>query len=66
MQDNKPLTTRRNKAHYGDRAIINGRPVANVKSRKTEDYVTLEEFAEDLIGQPVEKVMVILKPALIE
>ena len=65
MQDNKPLTTRRNKAHYGDRKMIGNTPAAWVKAGKREDFLTAEEFAEDLYGIPVDHI-VFKKPALIE
>lgn len=51
------LESRRKKARYGDKAEIAGTPVAIVKSGKTIDYVTAEEFAEDLYGRAVDHIV---------
>ena len=51
------LLTRQNRVHYGDREFIEGTPVARIKSRGKIDYVTVEEFAEDLFGRKVEAIV---------
>lgn len=57
MRDTEKLESRRKKARYGDRAVIAGIPVAVVKSGKKIDYVTAEEFAEDLYGRAVDHIV---------
>lgn len=53
MSRKEKLFSKREKVHYGDYAIIDGKPVAKIKAGKKYDYVTAEEFAEDLYGVPV-------------
>ena len=53
----EPLTTRRNNARYGDKIMIGNRPAAWIKSCKSEDFLTAEEFAEDLYGRPVDHIV---------
>ena len=51
------LKTRRKKARYGDKTEIAGVPVAIIKSGKQTDFLTAEEFAEDLYGKPVDHIV---------
>ena len=48
------LRTRRNKAKYGILVNVGGIPVVEVKSGKKTDFLTLEEFAEDVLGKPMQ------------
>ena len=52
-----PLTSRRNRAHYGDRVFQFGMPVLNVKAGKRTDYVTGVEVVEDLYEKPVQRII---------
>ena len=54
---NKSLMTRRTKAHYGDKAFMAGNPVVVIKAGGKTDFVTPEEFLEDLYGKPVERIV---------
>lgn len=51
------LMTRRKKARFGTRKEICGIPVAEVKSGKTVDYITAEEFAEAIYGKAVKQIV---------
>ena len=51
------LKTRRNKARYGDRVIVNGVPMAAFKSGKKQDVMTAEEIAEDIYQRPVDHIV---------
>ena len=55
--DKAALRTRREKARYGNRAIIAGKPVAVIKAGRKSDFVTAEEFAEELYGKPVKRIV---------
>ena len=55
--EEKMLTTRRSHARYGDRMWIAGIPVAVIKSGKRTDFLTAEEFVEDLYGRPVDHIV---------
>lgn len=48
------LRTPREKARYGSRAMIGGKPVMVVKTGKRTDYVTPEEIVTALYGRPVD------------
>lgn len=52
----KPLKTRRKSARYADRVMVGETPVALIKSAKNEDFLTAEEFIEDLYGKKVKKI----------
>lgn len=51
------LRTRRNKAKYGILVNVGGIPVVEVKSGKKTDFLTLEEFAEDVLGKPIDHIV---------
>ena len=51
------LTTRRKKAHYGDKSVLAGTPVVIIKAGGKTDFVTPEEILEDLYGRPVERII---------
>ena len=51
------MITRRMKAKYAKKRSICGQPVAEVKCRNATDYVTVEEFAEELYGVPVDHIV---------
>lgn len=53
----EPLTTKRTGARYGNKATIGNKPVAWVKSAKKEDFLTPEEFVEDVYGKPVDHIV---------
>ena len=53
----KELKTRRSKARYGDRVVINGIPMAVFKSGKRQDVMTAEEIAEDIYQRPVDHIV---------
>lgn len=53
----KELKTRRNKARYGDRVVVNGIPMAVFKSGKKQDVMTAEEIAEDIYQRPVDHIV---------
>ncbi len=48
------LRTPREKARYGSRTMIGGKPVMVVKTGKKMDYVTPEEIVAALYGRPVD------------
>lgn len=52
-KESRELRSRRAGAHYGQRCLVSGRPAMKVKVGKREDYVTTEEFLEDMYGQRV-------------
>lgn len=51
------LRTSREKARYGSRAIVAGKPVMVVKTGKKTDYVTPEEIVGALYGRPVDHIV---------
>ena len=51
------LKTRRSKARYGDRVVVNGVPMAAFKSGKKQDVMTAEEIAEDIYQRPVDHIV---------
>ena len=51
------LKTRRSKARYGDRVVVNGVPMASFKSGKKQDVMTAEEIAEDIYQRPVDHIV---------
>lgn len=44
-------------ARVGNRAIVDGRIVLEVKAGKQEDYITPEQLIEALFGVPVERIV---------
>ena len=56
-EDRTALRSRREKARYGNRAFIAGKPVAVIKAGSKQDFVTAEEFAEALYGKPVKQIV---------
>ena len=56
-EDKTALRSRREKARYGNRAFIAGKPVAVIKAGRKSDFVTAEEFAEKLYGKPVKRIV---------
>lgn len=61
IDDRNAMRTNRARAHYADRAEVAGKPVATIKSSRNTDFLTLEEFAQDLYDRPVDHVEVIFK-----
>ena len=57
MLKTEPLKTRRNQAHYGDRVVIDGIPMASFKAGKKKDLMTAEEIVEDIYKRPVERIV---------
>lgn len=57
MEKMFPMRSLRSKAHYADKAVMAGEPVAVVKVGKRTDYVTAVEFIEALYGRKVEKIV---------
>lgn len=57
MEKDIPLRSRRKNARYGTRTELAGQPVMIVKCGKKEDYVTPEEFVEDMFGRPVDHIV---------
>ena len=51
------IRTPRKGARVGDRVIIAGQPVMIVKSGRTEDFVTMDEFAEAMYGKPIDHIV---------
>lgn len=51
------LRTRRKKARYGTMITVKGKPAAMVKSGSKTDFITPEEFAEDVYGKPVDHIV---------
>ena len=51
------LRTRREKARYGTMVTVKGKPAAMVKSGTKKDFITPEEFAEDVYGKPVDHIV---------
>ena len=56
-EDRTALRSRREKARYGSRAFVAGKPVAVIKAGRKSDFVTAEEFAEELYGKPVKRIV---------
>ena len=56
-EDQMALRSRRENARYGSRAFIAGKPVAVIKAGRKSDFVTAEEFAEELYGKPVKRIV---------
>ena len=52
-----PLRSRRQRARYADKTFVGNTPVALIKSGGKQDFVTAEEFAEDLYGKPVDHIV---------
>lgn len=57
IAENNALTTRRSHARYGDREFVGGIPVAVIKSGKRTDFITAEEFVEDLYGKRIDHIV---------
>ena len=57
MNDGTAVTTPRTKAKFGEHGMINGKPVALVKSAKRRDYLTPEEAVEAITGRRVKQII---------
>lgn len=57
MNENKMIRTPRKGARVGDKEYIAGQPVVVIKSGKNRDFMTAEEVAEALYGQPVDHIV---------
>lgn len=57
VEEKKLLKTRRRNARYGNREVVGGVPVAVIKSGKNTDFITAEEFVEDLYGREVDHIV---------
>lgn len=57
-RDKKSMRTKRAHAKFADRGEIGGHKVAVIESRKKTDFLTIEEFAEELYQKPVKNVYV--------
>lgn len=51
------MVSKRTRTKYAKRRKICGQPVAEVKSKNATDYVTAEEFVEELYGIPVDHIV---------
>ena len=57
MRDGEALKTPRNGAKFGMHGMLNGEPVALVKSAKNKDYLTAKEAVEVITGRRVKEII---------
>ena len=56
-ENGEPLKTKRKCARYGSRVVVAGNPMMVVKQGNKEDYLTPEEFLQDMYQKTVKAIV---------